>query len=52
MTTAILAGGLRTRLAEEAHLKPMQYDAGRPARMGDQKVFISDTRKAQRGWAA
>ena len=51
MTTVILAGGLRTRLVEETHLKPMQYDAG-PARMGDQKVFISDTRKAQRGWAA
>ena len=30
---------------------PMQYDAG-PARMGDQKVFIADTRKAQQhlGW--
>ena len=29
----------------------MQYDAG-PARMGDQRVFIADTRKAQRhlGW--
>lgn len=30
---------------------PMQYDAG-PVRMGDQKVFIADTRKAQQhlGW--
>jgi hypothetical protein len=51
MTTVILAGSLGTRLAEETHLKPLEYDAGR-ACMGDQKVFISDTRKAQRGWAA
>ena len=30
---------------------PMHYDAG-PPRMGDQKVFIADTRKARQhlGW--
>jgi len=54
-----IGGGPRTSVSvielfsmlESEYGFPMQYDAG-PARMGDQKVFIADTRKAQHylGW--